>query len=99
MALTAMASAPALIILAALAGGGLLTVAPALLAGAATLAAIGFIVSNLARPEAGPALPVSHSIRIFAGDVRALPSSVSMPRAIVGGMLRPGWRPESGGGE
>ena len=56
-------------------------------------------VSNLARPGAGPALPVSHSIRIFAGDVRALPSSVSMPGAIVGGMLRPGWRPESGGGE
>ena len=55
--------------------------------------------SNRATLEAGPALPVRHSIRIFAGDVSALPSSVSMPRAIVGGMLRHGWVPESGEGE
>jgi hypothetical protein len=48
------------------------------------------------RLEASPALPVSHSIRIFAGEVRALPSSVSMPRAIVVRMLRHGWCPESG---
>jgi hypothetical protein len=52
--------------------------------------------SGRARLEASPALPVSHSIRIFAGEVRALPSSVSMPRAIVGRMLRHGWCPESG---
>src|SRR5215468_10870040 len=41
-----MASAPALIVLAALAGWDILPVAPALTAGAATLAATGFIVGR-----------------------------------------------------
>src|SRR5258705_5525196 len=41
-----MASVPALIVLAALAGWGLLPIAPALTAGVATLVATGFIVSR-----------------------------------------------------
>src|SRR5207237_7707994 len=44
--LTAIASAPALIVLTALAGWAVLPVAPALTAGAATLAATGFIFSR-----------------------------------------------------
>ena len=82
MALAMMASAPALIVLAALAGWGLLPIAPALTAGAATLVATGFIVSRwvsavetlrgaveaLARDD-GAAAPAARPIAPIVGEV------------------------------